>query len=227
MTRGRRFRYDPGVRSPLPAFLITVAAFAQQPAVPIENEWVRVVQAQNQPGQKSRLHKHDVNRVMVHLSPGVLRLSYQGKPVNDVKFKAGDIRWDPSGGMHTSENTGSTSFRIVEVELKKPGAPVSWPALDPLKVAPRNYRVEFENEQVRVVRVHIPAKGAIPRHDHAANRVSVALTPARIQVTRDDGAKTEAAFAAGEARWGTPGVHAEQNLLDTPIELVMIELKAK
>lgn len=207
--------------------ILAAAASAQQPNVPIENEWVRVVQAQNQPGQKSRLHKHDVNRVMVHLSPGVLRLAFEGKPVNDVKFKAGDVRWDPSGGLHTSENTGPTVFRIVEVELKKPGAPVSWPALDPLKVAPRNYRVEFENQQVRVVRVRIPAKGAIPRHEHAANRVSIALTPARIQVTRDDGGKTEAVFAAGEARWGTPGVHAEQNLLDTPAELVMIDLKSK
>lgn len=209
------------------ALVLTFATLAQNRPIPIENEWVRVVVAENSPGQKSRLHKHDVNRVMVHLSPGVMRLAYEGKPVNDVKFNAGTVRWDPSGGMHTSENVGGTTYKIVEVELRKPGSTVTWPAKDPLKVAPANYKVEFENEHVRVVRVRIPARGSIPQHEHATNRVSIALTAAKIQVTNADGSKVVAAFAAGEPRWGAPGVHAEQNLNDTPIELVMIDLKSK
>jgi len=214
------------VRYLLP-LLLTAAAIAQNRPIPIENEWVRVVVAENTPGQKSRLHKHDMNRVMVHLSPGVMRLAYEGKPVNEVKFEAGTVRWDPLGGMHTSENVGGTTYRIVEVELRKPGSTIAWPARDPLKVAPGNYKVEFENEQVRVVRVRFPAKGSIPQHEHATNRVTIALTPAKILVTNADGTKVEAAFAAGEARWGVPGVHAEQSLLDAPIELVMIDLKSK
>ena len=183
--------------------------------------------AQNTPGQKSRLHKHDMNRVMVHLSPGVMRLAYEGKPVNDVKFDAGTVRWDPLGGMHTSENVGGTTYHIVEVELRKAGSAVAWPTHDPLKVAPGNYKVEFENEQVRVVRVRFPAKGSIPQHEHATHRVTIAMTPAKILVTNADGSKVEAAFAVGEARWGVPGVHSEQSLSDTPIELVMIDLKSK
>lgn len=209
------------------SLLLTATAFAQTRPIPIENEWVRVVVAQNTPGQKSRLHKHDMNRIMVHLSPGVMRLAYEGKPVNDVKFDAGTVRWDPLGGMHTSENVGGTTYRIVEVELRKAGSAVAWPAHDPLKVAPGNYKVEFENEQVRVVRVRFPAKGSIPQHEHATHRVTIAMTPAKILVTNADGSKVEAAFAAGEARWGTPGVHSEQSLSDTPIELVMIDLKSK
>ena len=207
-------------------FLLTAAAFAQAPPVPIDNEWVKVIVAQNTPGQKSRLHKHDVNRVMVHLSPGTMRLAFEGKTPKDVKFDAGTLRWDPSGGLHTSENVGGTTYKIVEVELKKPGSPVTWPAKDPLKVAPKTYKVEFENDQVRVVRVHIPSKGAIPQHDHVTKRVTIALTEAKIQLTNADGTKTEATFAAGEPRWGMPAVHAEQSLVDHPIELVMIDVKS-
>ncbi|MEP7362350.1 MAG: hypothetical protein ABI972_03775 [Acidobacteriota bacterium] len=207
-------------------FLLTAAAFAQALPVPIENEWVKVIIAQDKPGQKSRLHKHDVNRVMIHLDPGTLRLAYEGKPVRDVKFKAGTVRWDPAGGMHTSENPGAESFKIVEVELKKAGSPVTWPAKDPLKIAPKIYKVEYENDQVRVVRVRIPAKGAIPQHEHATKRVTVALTDAKIQLTKADGSKVEAAFTAGEPRWGMPDVHAEQSLVDHPIELIMIDVKS-
>ena len=207
--------------------LLTIVAFAQPRPAPIENDSVRVVVARNTPGQKSRLHKHDVNRVMVHLSPGTMRLAYEGKPANDVKFDAGTVRWDPAGGMHTSENVGGTTYQIVEVELRKPGSLVTWPAKDPLKVAPKIYKVEFENDQVRVVRVRIPAKGAIPQHEHATKRVSVALTDAKIQLTKADGSKVDAAFTAGEPRWGMPDVHAEQSLVDHSIEMIMIDIKSK
>jgi hypothetical protein len=81
------------------------------PRVPVDNEWFRVVNASNVPGQKSRLHKHDVNRVMIHLDAGVMRLAFQDGQVDDVRFRPGDVRWDPAGGLHTSENIGGASYR--------------------------------------------------------------------------------------------------------------------
>src|SRR5262245_12384975 len=39
-------------------------------------------------------------------------------------------------------------------------------AQDPLKVAPKAYKLEFENEWVRVERVHYAAKEKIPEHYH-------------------------------------------------------------
>ncbi len=128
--------------------LITLLAFAQRPAPPvkshnvaIDNEHVRVIDAMNVPGQKSRLHKHDVNRVMVHLDAGTMRIAHQDGRVDDIKFKAGDVRLDPAGGMHTSENTGGADFHIVEIELKKPGG----------ASAPKGEAI-LENSQVRVVK---------------------------------------------------------------------------
>lgn len=48
---------------------------------------------------------------------------------------------------------------IVEVELKKSGGEARKviAELDPVKVDPKDYKVEFENSQVRVLRVKIGA----------------------------------------------------------------------
>lgn len=208
------------------ALTVALAAplLAQRP-VPVDNEWARVVVAENKPGAHSRLHKHDVNRVMIHLSPGVMRLAFQDGPTNDIKFKAGDVRWDPKGGLHTSENVGGTTYQIVEVELKKPGdANHKFPELDPVKVAGNMYRTEFENEQVRVVRIKIPPGASIPKHTHG-HRISVALTPVVIEFTNEDGSKAEVEFKAGEARFGTPATHSELSKRNEPSEIILIDLK--
>ena len=41
-------------------------------------------------------------------------------------------------------------------------------AQDPLKVAPQAYKLEFENEWVRVTRVHYGPFEKIPEHYHTA-----------------------------------------------------------
>src|SRR5262245_26984240 len=42
------------------------------------------------------------------------------------------------------------------------------PAQDPVKVAPHGYKLDFENDWVKVLRVHYAAKEKIPEHDHPA-----------------------------------------------------------
>jgi hypothetical protein len=39
-------------------------------------------------------------------------------------------------------------------------------AQDPMKVAPQAYKLEFENEWVKVVRVHYGPRENIPAHNH-------------------------------------------------------------
>ena len=65
------------------------------------------------------------------------------------------MRWSPAEGPHSSEYiAGMVQFRSSEIELKnKPQAPVEMPAIDPLKADPKHYSLEFENDQVRVLRV--------------------------------------------------------------------------
>lgn len=141
-------------------FLFGAACFAQNPtSVLVQNDWVRIVRAANVPGQLSRPHVHLINRVMIHLDRGVLRIENKETGVNrDIPFRAGEVRWDPRVGLHTSENTGKTAIRIVEIELNDhPPRPANLDPRKPLPPAPGRFRAELENSQVRILRAVLQA----------------------------------------------------------------------
>ncbi|MBI2684990.1 MAG: hypothetical protein HYX27_01645 [Acidobacteria bacterium] len=136
--------------------LIAGACLAQNPVV-VENGWVRVVRAANIPGQLSRPHVHLVNRVMIHLDKGALRIDNKETGVaRDIPFRAGEVRWDPRVGLHTSENTGGTAIRIVEIELND-NPPRADKAPDRLPAPASRYKAEMENGQVRILRTTLNA----------------------------------------------------------------------
>jgi quercetin dioxygenase-like cupin family protein len=85
--------------------------------------------------------------------------------------------------------------------------------------------VEFENSQVRVVRVKIAAHRKVPEHEHQLNRVVVYLTDQNGSMTTSDGQTTTAQHKAGESSWAGPTKHREENLMDKPFEAVAVELK--
>jgi uncharacterized RmlC-like cupin family protein len=203
------------------------ACLLAQSATGIDNDQVRVVTVTDQPHVKSKLHEHPFNRVMVYLRPGRQEIiSADGKKTT-LTWNAGDVKWSPASGMHTSEVISDAPVTIVELEVKKPGDPAKkiTTTLDPLKVFPQVYKVEFENSQVRVVRVKFPAHGGTPMHEHQLNRVVVYLTNQNTRMTGIDGKEEVAVHKAGETSWGGATKHQEQNLMDSPFEALMVEFK--
>ena len=94
---------------------------AQSSQTNIDNDQVKVLSVTNKPHQKSSLHQHITNRVMIYLQAGGQTIEYQdGKKVL-LSWKTGEVKWSPASGMHTSEVTTNEPVSIVEVELKKPG----------------------------------------------------------------------------------------------------------
>jgi quercetin dioxygenase-like cupin family protein len=211
------------------ALTVTAAAglFAQGSPTPIENDQVRVVQVTDQPHAKTTPHDHKLNRVMIYLNPGSQEITPQGGKKTVLKYKAGEVKWSPAGGTHVSEVTSNAPVRIVEVEIKKqgdPGKAVKTP-LDPLTVDPKDYKLEFENSQVRVTRVRFSPHHAVPLHEHMLNRVVVYLTDQNSRMTAADGKVDIAQHKAGEASWGGPVKHQEENLSDKVFEAIVVELK--
>lgn len=190
------------IRQALP-FLAILPAFAQNPVV-IQNDWVRVVRAQNIPGQLSRPHVHLINRVMIHLDQGSLRLDNKETGiVKNVPFRAGQIRWDPRVGLHTSENSGGTPIRIVEIELND--KPPRDPAAKLLKNPPARFRTDIENAQVRILRTTLqPGESA-----------GVVFPTPVVAVRMID----------GETQWLAPNAPAVTNSLPKQAEWVFVELK--
>ncbi|HYZ82860.1 MAG TPA: hypothetical protein VE621_00575 [Bryobacteraceae bacterium] len=207
------------------SFVLLCGAVCAQRSVPIENEHVRVLDVIDPPAGKGKLHEHPMNRVMVYLNEGSQRLEYaDGRTVN-LKFKPGEVIWSPKAGMHTSENVGGKPFRIVEVELKHPGKPFHPPAADPLKVAPNMYKLVLENDQVRVLRVTIPAHGKVPLHEHVLPRVGIFLQADKIKSIPVEGSPSEKVFHGVEIVPGGALKHAEENMGDRPVELILVEVK--
>jgi len=193
----------------------------------IDNEQAHVIVAHDQPHAKGKLHEHKLDRVMIYLQAGRQEfVTDQGRKTT-LAWKAGDVKWSPATGMHTSEIVSDAPVTIVEVEVKKPGNPATkvTAALDPLKVDPRDYKLEFENSQVRVIRVKFAAHQGAPMHEHQLNRVVVYLTDQNTRLTLPDGTADMAVHKAGEASWGGPTKHKEDNLMDTPFEALMVEFK--
>ena len=213
-----------------PALLLLGAALASIPTAPsaplLDNNEVKVVRALEKYQVAGKFHQHDMNRVMIYLQPGRQRFEYQdGRKPAVFDFKAGQVVWSPPTGMHLGE-VMDHDFNIIEIELKTQGTDKAMTEnLDPLKVDPGNYKLEFENPQVRVLRVKIPAHGVVPMHAHSTDRVTVFLTDENFR-TKDSTGKVETVeHKAGDVAWGTPVEHSEQNLSDQPYEAVTVEIK--
>jgi quercetin dioxygenase-like cupin family protein len=204
---------------------LLVCPLLAQRTVPVDNEQVKVLSVVDNPAGKGKMHEHTMNRVMVYLDAGKQRLEYDNGKKTDLKFKPGEVLWSPKSGMHTSENVGGTPYRIVEIELKQPGKAFTPPALDPVKVAPKEYKVVLDNAQVRAVRCKIPAKGQVPMHEHALNRVAIFMSDVNLKVTPKEGEPTMLKLAAGDVRWGGPAIHREENLSDKEFDVIIVEIK--
>ena len=99
-------------------------------------------------------------------------------------------------------------------------------AQDPVKVDPKHYKVEFENDQVRVLRITYGPHEKSVMHDHPAGQV-VYLTDAHIKFGLPGGKTEEQRGKAGQTAWALAGKHSPENLSDKPFEAILVELKAK
>ncbi len=148
--------------------------------------------------------------VLVFLGSGEIALTVSGK-TETLRFKNGDFRWIESA--YSSENRTAGAVQFIEVALKaKPSGPLPAADLDPVRTDPEHYKAEFENDQVRVLRVHYGPheKGAL--HEHKLNRVVCYVTD-------------HPNLKAGSVRIAGPATHTEENAMDQPVERVAIELK--
>ena len=95
---------------------------------------------------------------------------------------------------------------------------------DPVKVDAKHYKVEFENESVRVLRItYAPGEKSV-MHYHP-NAVAVYITDGNTRMTTPDGKTQEMAVKAGAATWTPAGSHLPQNTGDKRFEVILVELK--
>jgi quercetin dioxygenase-like cupin family protein len=99
-------------------------------------------------------------------------------------------------------------------------------AQDATQADPAHYKVTFENEQVRVLRITYGPKEKSVMHEHP-NSIAVFLADGQVRFTLPDGKSQEITVKAGQSTWTPAGKHLPENLGDKPFEVVLIEMKAK
>ena len=155
---------------------------------------------------------HATHRVLIYMDDGVMTRK-EGAHVTAITFKRGDVRWRPASGAYTAENTSDHPIRLLEIDLKGPPAgPLPVTKLDPVAVDPKHYSVEFENEFVRVLRVHFGPGDQGATHEHILNRVVFYLND-------QPNAK------ADDVRMSGAATHAESNESAQPADRIAVEIK--
>ena len=99
-------------------------------------------------------------------------------------------------------------------------------AQDAVKVDPKHYKVEFENDQVRVLRITYGPKEKSVMHEHP-DAYAVFLTDVKGKFTFPDGKTQKNTQNAGSTMWTPAGKHLPENTGDKPFELVLVEMKTK
>ena len=84
--------------------------------------------------------------------------------------------------------------------------------------------VLLSNDCVRVQRHDVAVGGSIPMHSHPGYVVYV-LNDFKARITLPDGTQRISQRKAGEAYWNAPISHSVQNLGDTPIHNLIVEIK--
>ena len=107
-------------------------------------------------------------------------------------------------------------------------------AQDPLKILPQAYKHQFENEWVKVTRVHYAPHEKLPAHQHTQTASAyVYLNDSGPVVFNhiglDYGAITRPATKAGSFRLyrGLKEIHEVENLSDLPSDFLRIEFKTE
>jgi quercetin dioxygenase-like cupin family protein len=99
-------------------------------------------------------------------------------------------------------------------------------AQDAVKVDPKHYKVEFENDQVRILRITYGPHEKSVMHSHTAG-VAVFLSDAHVKFTMPDGKTQDMKAKAGQVNWVDPTVHDPENLGNKKFELIEVEFKPK
>lgn len=115
-------------------------------------------------------------------------------------------------------------FWMAVCTVALPAIPAA--AQDPVKVDGKHYKVEFENDQVRVLRITYGPHEKSVMHEHPGS-VAVFLADGQAKFTLPDGKTQDAPIKAGATQWEAAGKHLPENTGDKPFELVLVEIKGK
>jgi quercetin dioxygenase-like cupin family protein len=185
-----------------------------------ENPTVRVLHVTVAPGEKTTMHEHPDNAVVVFTDSKMRFTGADGK-TQDAALKPNDVMWSPAG-KHAGENTGTGPIDGVIIELKGTApATASIPASRPDVTLTQL----FDNPRARGVRATLqPAFHEDAGTTHEFDQVVVALGDGDITLNVGDKSKTH--WKRGDAEFIGRGVkHESKNTGQKPVDVFILAIK--
>jgi quercetin dioxygenase-like cupin family protein len=219
-----------------------VVAAPDHHTVLYEDADVRVLEVHSAPHTREEVHTHRRPSVMYVDSQGAGTYDtpdgrdHRSHPT-DPNFKPRVIAIKPEG-PHWTENTGEVPFHAIRVEFKHPGCSLGrglpgWKAAvpgpeDAVVAAPANHTVLLENDDVRVVDVHVAAHSREPMHTHSWPGFFYVVQVAPLVYTTPAGPAGPARTMPSEVKIrpvSAEGLHSVENVGDVPFHVIRFELK--
>jgi quercetin dioxygenase-like cupin family protein len=193
------------------AGVLACALLAQKATVEIDNAWVVVSRVNLAPHEKLPMRKYPPSVVVYLTDAGA--------------HKTGETAYFPAGSRAV-ENVSENPLEEVVIELK-PGAPrpdFTPITLDPVKLDPKYHTVDFENDQVRVLRTVLEPHVRSPMHEHPPY-VVVYVTDLHTTMALADGKSVDNLRRKGEVAWRDAMKHSTENVGSKRAMEIQVELK--
>jgi hypothetical protein len=209
------------------AFAAAAASHAGIPynplTTPIDNAVARVQLSAGVPDVVTPPHVHLTNRVMIYFEAGTNTIRYADGKVSVEHFRAGDVLWNNAMGTHTATITAAAPVDLVHVELKS--SPTMVPTIKSPAPDPAHFKVALDNNQVRVLRLHLGKGEKTASTDERLERLLVPLTDAQLKTAGADGGVKAVHYRAGEVQWLMPGRQSDENTGPAPYDAIIVEFK--
>lgn len=185
-----------------------------------ENDRVRILRITYAAGDETPMHSHP-DGVAVFLGDQNAEFRLPDGTVEERPAKANDAMWTP-GETHSPK--ALTDISLILVEVKGDGGELVLPDADAdsTVVAPDHYKVEFENDRVRVLRISYAAGDKTEMHAHP-DGVGVFLQDMTGEFELQDGTTEERPAKFGDALWLPAETHSPKAV--TGSSVVLVELK--
>jgi hypothetical protein len=145
-------------------------------------------------------------------------------PLIRIDLESRTTRYVDDSSRQELARPSSKLVREIRVELKA-APPAKALTLDAVRVDPARYKIDFENDKVRVVRLGFGPreKGVMVEHPP---RVLATLSDVLVKLVFQDGKTDERGAPAGVAAWLEGETLQTENASDQPLEVVLVEPKS-
>jgi hypothetical protein len=195
-----------------------------------EDQDVRVLDVVNPPHSMEEMHTHVRPSIFIVLEDHPYVIHYpEGKPFQTTVGHTPYVLYLKPTPMHAIENSGDSTIHAVRVELKHPGCgptPAPLTPRDALTADAAHTKLVLETDDVRILEITLPPHSREEMHTDELPAIAYVDQPAQVRyLTPDHPPTAQHASTTGVVRFRPEGLHAVENLSDTPLHLFRIELK--